>query len=189
VRFASIGLALVLVGCGPSVQSIYEGNVRFEHCYRLDLDREIAPSHRQACWSEWTSTYAYGQTRDKVEYARRRLRYLAAGETSPPSLDLTPRGDPLAPDSREPVAPRPLSVHAPPPTLETAPPPSRPAPPPSASAAPPQVQLPQRGCVDGCGATYTVCTEPCRGTTAEAPSRCVECERDYGSCVRRCFDR
>ena len=24
--------------CGPSVQSIHEGNVRFEHCYRLDLE-------------------------------------------------------------------------------------------------------------------------------------------------------
>lgn len=29
--------------CGPSVQSIYEGNVRFEHCYRLDLDTSDIP--------------------------------------------------------------------------------------------------------------------------------------------------
>src|SRR5687768_4415792 len=42
-----LGLALA---CGPSVQSIHEGSVRFEHCYRLDLDLDIAPGHREACW-------------------------------------------------------------------------------------------------------------------------------------------
>jgi hypothetical protein len=43
----------VSAGCGPSVQSIYEGDVRFEHCYRLDLELDVAPSHRQACWTSW----------------------------------------------------------------------------------------------------------------------------------------
>ena len=67
-------------GCGPSVQSIHEGTVRFEHCYRLDLDPAIAPTHRLACWRDWSQVHAYGQTRDRIEYARRRIRVLAAGE-------------------------------------------------------------------------------------------------------------
>ena len=78
------------VGCGPSVQSIYEGNVRFEHCYRLDIDPHIAPTHREACWREWKQTYTYGQTRDRVEYAERRIRALASGDDRRPVLDTRP---------------------------------------------------------------------------------------------------
>src|SRR5664279_5049259 len=60
--------------CGPSVQSINEGNVRFEHCYRLDLEVDAAPTHREACWKEWLGLYTYGQPRDRIEYARKRAR-------------------------------------------------------------------------------------------------------------------
>ncbi len=168
------------------MQSIYEGNVRFEHCYRLDLDREIAPSHREACWQEWFAAYTYGQTRDKIEYARRRLRYLAAGETSPPGLDLS-RTDSLVPAGSE-LTPTPLSVSAPPPTLAEPVPSDAPASPTEAASSEVRPQLPGGRCVDGCATAFATCTEPCRGAAAEAPSRCVGCEGDYGRCVRRCFE-
>ena len=82
-------LAAAVGGCGPSVQSIREGNIRFEHCYRLDLDQNIARTHRLTCWRQWVDSYAYGQTRDKIEYARRRARYLAAGSGGATRLDLS----------------------------------------------------------------------------------------------------
>ena len=182
-----MAVALAGVGaCGPSMQSIYEGDVRFEHCYRLDLDRQIAPSHREACWREWFATYSYGQTRDKIEYARRRLRYLAAGETSPPGLDLS-REEASAPPGGE-ARPAPLSVHAPPPTLAAPAPSALPPTPVSAASVGVRPRLPGEPCVDGCATSYATCTEPCRGAAAEAPSRCVGCEGDYGRCVRRCFE-
>jgi len=189
VRVGSCVMAAALAGvcaCGPSVQSIYEGNVRFEHCYRLDLDREIAPSHREACWREWSETYAYGQTRDRIEYARRRLRYLAAGETSPPSLDLS-RVGPAASVSRETTL-APLDVRAPPPTLEGPPAPTAPAAPEVPASAQVEPRLPGEACMKACATHFATCTEPCRGRAAEAPSRCVDCEGDYGRCVRRCFE-
>ncbi|HOU92507.1 MAG TPA: hypothetical protein PLU22_15750 [Polyangiaceae bacterium] len=189
MRVVSWVMAASLAGigaCGPSVQSIYEGNVRFEHCYRLDLDREIAPSHREACWREWSEIYAYGQTRDRIEYARRRLRYLAAGETSAPSLDLS-RAEPAASVSRE-AAPAPLDVRAPPPTLEKPPAPTAPTAPEAPASARVEPRLPGAPCMEACATSFTTCTEPCRGGAAEAPSRCVGCEGDYGRCVRRCFE-
>lgn len=166
--------------CGPSVQSIYEGNVRFEHCYRLDLDREVAPSHRAACWQEWTETYAYGQTRDKTEYALRRLRYLAAGETSPPTLELERPAAGQRPEAASPS----LNVHAPPPQLAT---PSDGAPlPPSGSLTSPEP--PRTTCVEGCRSTYTGCLGACAGTTSATSRNCLDCERDYDHCARRCFE-
>lgn len=58
--------------------------MRFAHCDRLDLDRHIAPSHRLHCWREWRRVYTYGQTRDRVDYAQRRIAVLVSGDTSQP---------------------------------------------------------------------------------------------------------
>jgi hypothetical protein len=178
LAFALLGGALV--GCGPSVQAVYESNVRFEHCYRLDLDRDTAPSHRQTCWNEWVRTYNVGQTRDRIEYAKRRLRYLASGETSPPPLNLDAASQPEA----APEAPAPTNLHTPPPALLKAPEP----PAPSASAsAPPGPQLPKDQCAGECAESYRACVSPCNGADADVPSRCVGCERDYARCMQRCF--
>ncbi|MBN2192740.1 MAG: hypothetical protein JW751_07965 [Polyangiaceae bacterium] len=168
--------------CGPSVQTIYEGNVRFEHCYRLDLDREVAPSHREVCWREWVETYSYGQTRDRVEYARRRLRYLAAGETSPPGLVLAKPDAGTSEDGKGSGASR--TMHAPPPTL-TEPsddPPSRAAA--SASSAP---SLPGQPCVGVCATTRAACVRPCQAGNGRRQD-CEGCDQDYGRCMRRCFE-
>ncbi|HEY6725627.1 MAG TPA: hypothetical protein VI197_16440 [Polyangiaceae bacterium] len=107
------------LGCGPSIQPIHEGGVRFEHCYRLDLDAKIAPAHRHACWKQWLEVYSYGQSRDRLEYSQRRLRDLESGDPHPPQLNL----DHL--EAREArqfymATPAPTSVHAPPPPVATA---------------------------------------------------------------------
>ncbi|HEY5958341.1 MAG TPA: hypothetical protein VIV60_17375 [Polyangiaceae bacterium] len=77
---ASTSGAIATTACGPSVQFIYESNIRFEHCYRLDFDEQIAPPHRRACWAEWLSLYSAKQTQDRVEYAQRRIRAIDSGD-------------------------------------------------------------------------------------------------------------
>lgn len=175
-----------LGACGPSVQAIYEGNVRFEHCVRLDLDREIAPSHRHACWSQWVQTYSYGQTRDRVEYAKRRLRYLAAGETSPPGLDLSSDAG-----SGEPTvalnAPNPTDLHSPPPTVVKSAPPAAVSATEEVAMKAPAAPLPHALCGDTCAGTYRACVSPCYGSGTKIPSQCVACEKDYQRCMQRCF--
>ena len=44
----------------------------------LDSELGVKTAIRRACWSEWLSFYTYGQTLDRVTYARRRLERLRA---------------------------------------------------------------------------------------------------------------
>jgi hypothetical protein len=74
---------LAVHACGPSFEAIQEGDLRFAHCDRLDLDPNIAPSHRLHCWREWRRVYTYAQTRDRVEYAQRRIAEVVSGDTRP----------------------------------------------------------------------------------------------------------
>jgi hypothetical protein len=180
----ALGLGITLaLACGPSVQSIYEGDVRFEHCYRLDLDLNIAPTHREACWKQWLGSYTYGQPRDRIEYARRRVRAFADGDLSRPSLD--PGSS--RPERREYylVVPDPTSLHAPPPSLATqvandaGPPPAPPPPPPSAPGA---------TCSAACDSSWQSCKAACGPDGGTSEAACKSCEPDYKRCMRRCFD-
>ncbi len=92
-----MGSVVVLAGCGASYQRVYEGDVRFEHCYRLDADPTISRDQRLACWSDWSKEHTLGQTSDRVTYARRRQTALQAGEAelAGPSL-VTGRPAPVA---------------------------------------------------------------------------------------------
>jgi len=111
MAFGAVGL--LAVGCGASYQSIYEGEVRFEHCHRLDEEPEIPLTQRRECWREWTKFYTYGQTRDRLEYALRRQRELTA-KIENPNADIANAPD--ASNVNEPVAaPAPTSPFAPPP--------------------------------------------------------------------------
>lgn len=184
--------ALVAFGCGPSISSIYEGNIRFEHCYRLDLDLSIAPSHRLACWREWANRYTYGQTRDRLEYARRRALALEAGDTARPRLDLASESTAAAHSNGD-EPPMPTSLHKPPPPILPAsapPPPVATSSAPPASAAPPDaVEPPQAspGCTADCRANWRACTQPCREEGAKGQARCAPCDLDYRSCMQRCY--
>jgi hypothetical protein len=174
--------------CGPSVQSIYEGNVRFEHCYRLDLEVDTAPTHRRACWSEWLSMYTYGQPRDRIEYARRRLHSFANGDTARPTLDV---GDDKQAEARQfyLVVPAPTSVHAPPPPIATrwyGDAGTAPAPPTTEQVAAP-VSAPQDKCNDACREKLGNCQHDCTPDGGKPDPACKICESDYKTCMKRCF--
>ncbi len=75
----AVAMALGGGGCGASIQAVYEGNVRFEHCMALDAQAEVTPVIRRACWVEWVQFYTYGQTRDRVVHAQIRIQQLNNG--------------------------------------------------------------------------------------------------------------
>jgi len=183
----AVAVAASLAGaasCGPSMQSIYEGDVRFEHCYRLDLEQDVALTHRQACWSTWLGRYTYGQSRDKIEYARRRVHAFGSGDADRPQLRL----DETQPqrDARQfyLVVPAPTSVHAPPPPIATRVNVAEPAP---ISSAPSLAKAaPGEGCADECRAAFTSCNQAC--DPAAKSAACKSCDPDYKKCMQRCFD-
>jgi hypothetical protein len=133
----AIVVGILTAACGPSVQYIYESNLRFEHCYRLDYDQTIAPSHRHACWVDWVDRFAKGQTRDRVEYAVRRIAAIDSGDGAALTLHVGENADAGPVAARAAPAPAPTNVHAPPPAVIQAPFPSPPdaGDPPPASAA------------------------------------------------------
>jgi hypothetical protein len=171
------------------VQSIYEGNVRFEHCYRLDLDVNIAPTHRLACWREWLRVYTYGQVRDRIEYARQRAGALEQGDTSRPPLNLIAG---RRPEERSWYLsePAPTSAHAPPPPMWKAESPATPpAPAVSVEGPPKPPPTPGETCARDCRDEHTACNSECAGdAAAEKPKKCRSCEADYKKCMRRCFE-
>jgi hypothetical protein len=181
-----LGPALT-ASCGPSVQSIYEGDVRFEHCYRLDLELDVATSHRQACWTTWLDRYTYGQSRDRLEYARRRVRAFTTGDTDRPALRV---GENQQTDSRQfyLVVPSPTSVHAPPPPIATRvnavpePPDSNSAEPGKSSEKP----APGEDCAGACKTSFSSCNQAC-DPAAKSPA-CKSCDPDYKKCMARCFE-
>jgi len=186
-RWAVVALLVLLAAgaCGPSVQSIYEGNVRFEHCYRLDLEVDTAPTHRQACWTEWLGMYTYGQPRDRIEYARRRAQAFASGDANRPSLDI---GDSSTRKSEARqfylVVPSPTSVHAPPPPIATRWYADAGSPP---AATTEQAEAPSDQCVAGCRGKHTECEESCATDAGKADPGCKPCDPDYKACMKRCF--
>lgn len=173
-------------GCGPSVQSIYEGSVRFEHCYRLDLERDVATSHRQACWTSWLDRYTYGQSRDRLEYARRRVRAFATGDVDRPVLHV---GQAQQQDSRQfyLVVPAPTSVHASPPPIATRTHVIEEAPlSPPDSAKVSEHPAPAEDCAAACKGSFSSCNQAC-DPAAKSPA-CKSCDPDYKKCMQRCFE-
>ena len=179
-------MSLAVLGassCGPSVQSIYEGDVRFEHCYRLVLDLNIAPTHREACWKQWLTSYTYGQPRDRIEYARRRVRAFASGDLARPSLETNAD----AASARRQfylVVPEPTSAHASPPPLATAVPSAMP----SDAPAPETPRTPSANCTSACESAWRSCKNACAPDGGASETACKSCEPDYKRCMKRCFE-
>lgn len=178
--YAIGGIALgALVSCGPGLEAIHESNLRFEHCYRLDMDQRIAPSHREYCWRDWNQTYAGDQPLDRIEYARRRIVALESGDSRLVSVHHETFGGgrvfeevgEAAPTSRM-AAPAPTSAHAPPPKTEPAP-----------AIPPPVVSKPGDACTVACSSALSDCMRPCDA----AKTVCERCNEDYRACMRRCF--
>jgi hypothetical protein len=100
-----------LTGCGHSIQAVYEGDVRFEHCMALDARPAVKHRLRKQCWKEWVAHYTFGQTRDRVLHAQLRIHQLD-GSTS---------FGPESARAEEPLkAPGPTSALSPPPMFDTA---------------------------------------------------------------------
>src|SRR4051812_17377322 len=79
------------LSCGASINAVYEGDVRFEHCMAIDAQPGELAESRKTCWDEWVKYYTFGQTRDRVDYARLRRRQLSdtadgAAAWAPPAL-------------------------------------------------------------------------------------------------------
>jgi hypothetical protein len=176
------------VACGPSIQSIYEGDVRFEHCYRLDLDPNITPSLRETCWREWVRSYTYGQTQDRANYARQRVLQLES-QPEETAMMLDPPPDPAGP-----VPPGAAAVPAPADHVS-----AHRTPPPTAQAQSALVGQsvsatgsdvpPAEACASTCRQTWATCS-PARAFPGEIVSESsgAECNRAYSRCMRRCFD-
>ena len=176
---------MLVLGCGPGLEATHQSTLRFEHCYRLDMDPKIAPPHREHCWRDWTESYSTGQPLDRVEYARRRISTLESGDTR--LLTVHSPGHPegrvfeeLPSESAAPMAaPAPTSAHAPPPKTEPAPNQS----PPADSANKTSAQ-PGGACTAQCGSTLDDCNRLCNAKQAD----CAACAEDYRRCMRRCFE-
>jgi hypothetical protein len=101
------------VSCGASIRALYESDVRFEHCMALDAVADVKPTIRRACWEEWVSFYPFGQTRDRIDYARQRKQELGAAS----DFD---EGDEARRRALASASPYPTNASAPPPsTLAT----------------------------------------------------------------------
>ena len=166
----------LLAACGASIQAIYEGDVRFEHCMALDSTRHGKPTIRRACWQEWIKFYTFGQTRDRVEYARLRERQLSNAS----DFD---EAD-WAPSESKTVSavPDPTTALAPPPMMlavdggaqvDAA------LMPPSAEADQPP---PRADCAGECEQTWNFCQQECKAPACEKT-----CTGKYKRCMRRCF--
>ncbi len=207
VRSASLAIGLCVFACGPSLTAVHEGSVRFEHCYRLDLDTQVVSSHREACWKGWLTSFTYGQPRDRIDYARTRLSELQKGDPSPPALRT---GSERRPEQRQfyLVVPTPTSVHAPPPPVATvwreedggAEPNAA-----DAGSAETITTPPAATCADDCRGEWESCSAKCAadagptdaGVSDAGPSNagpsdagageCAPCTKPYLTCMKKCF--
>jgi hypothetical protein len=176
-------LLALSTACSLTYQSLYEGDVRFEHCYRLDDEKQVPVAEKQRCWREWNQKHTYGQSRDRVEYAIARERALgqaqASGESTGPRGLVFPGGIIWAP--------QPTSAFAPPPQFMSrdagASDTEHPA---VASFAErttgPPSSAPGATCGGACGKAWVQCGEQCKVNGCQA-----NCDDRYRVCMRACF--
>lgn len=190
-------LLVALVGCGPSFQAVYEGNARFEHCYALEENPQVAMPQKATCWREWSEHYTYGQTRDRIHYATARYVALTEAREIPTDEALMMAAPGETPRRSSITAPAPTNAFAPPPktldqsaetktTSAMAPLPTM-----VLDAGPPPAPLPAAACTDTCGGAYKACggnhCEGDAGASSSTSSKCVACQKTYRTCMRGCF--
>lgn len=167
---------------------MYEGDVMFEHCYRLDIDAAVPVSEKRACWDRWLATNTRGQTRDRVEFAAGRSRALLAGPTASGIAFLRvadPRvAEPASTSGAAVACPLPETpFEAPPSTLTAAPAKATTAPatralvPATATSAP----SPRKACFDACAAELSTCASKCG-----SPRCSQKCAEDVKRCMGGC---
>lgn len=169
--------AVTVAGCGPSFQAVYECDVRFEHCYAVDLGGGSVDAKKD-CWREWLHDYTYGQSSDRVEYAATRFSELSLDPTLP-TLDTGSRPK----RARSAAAPMPTSAFAPPPNLAESSKAASDPPPPAAEpvAAVAGARAPGEECTAQCTQSWTSCRQGCKD------GACNGCDHAYRACVPACF--
>jgi hypothetical protein len=183
LRFLTAGLlGLGSASCGASIQAVYEGDVRFEHCMALDSRPDVKPASRRICWDEWRSFYTFGQTRDRIEYAAIRDRQLNS------AVDFD-EGDVKVARSSSASDNDPTSALAPPPMLiAVVDAGAAPVPPPAATpvaataVAEVAVAPPAADCATDCKQTWAFCRDECRTAACDKG-----CSSKYKRCMKRCF--
>lgn len=178
--FAALGFSS-LAACGASINALYEGDVRFEHCMSLDDSSEIKPTIRTACWDEWLQFYTFGQTRDRIEYAKSRMRQLRSGNDTMVAEVQTNTSHPTE------AVPEPTTALAPPPALLVVdagtPPPEDPG---TNEPKPPGAE-----CSGKCDATWAKCKKECVTPMCNRQTCISKCEKackdEHASCMRGCF--
>lgn len=178
VRALTAASTLALAaGCGGvGMRSVVEGDMRFEHCYRIDDDPSTPLPGKRACWADWTKNYTKGQDRSRIKYARERIHVL--DDVASGTLAVAPVGTPIGADSAA-ACPPPSSPYVPPPSL-------------AASASPKTngevsaVNVPSakwQACSEGCTKTWRGCVSPCNATTP-----CLsECDTAFHGCMKTCL--
>jgi hypothetical protein len=189
--------------CGPSFQAIYEGNVRFEHCYALEENPQKPMPDKADCWHDWSVHYTYGQTRDRIQYAIARYVALSQAPNSPTDEAMMMAAPGMTPRRSTISAPAVTNAFAPPPKVFGEPDASAPGEASVLSTAPgleagapaplPGPALPSSDCGDKCGSTFRTCNDECERTPSKgdggAPKKasCRACEPTYKTCMRACF--
>lgn len=170
-----------LTACGASIHALYEGDVRFEHCMSLDDNADVKPTIRTACWDEWLKFYTFGQTRDRIEYAKNRMRQLRSGDDQGTPELLASQSHPTE------AVPEPTTALAPPPmmlVLDAGPTETEKEP--DNSAKPPGAE-----CTSGCDATWAKCKKECVTPMCNRQTCITKCEKtckeEHATCMRGCF--
>lgn len=164
------------LSCGTSIQAVYEGDVRFEHCMAMDSRSDVRPTIRRTCWEEWQSFYTFGQTRDRTEYASFRVKQLSVMNDF---------------DEAESSAAKRTSSVVPDPTTALAPPPMMMSTPTDGGvqaivdgggdAATNDAPAPTNACEGACEETRRVCVQQCKTPICEKG-----CASGYKRCNKRC---
>jgi hypothetical protein len=178
--------------CGPSFQVVYEGDARFEHCYAIDDTPTIAMQEKTDCWTEWTKSYTYGQTRNRIDYALTRakaLQEVPGAPTDEAIMSAAPGGG----STRVLGQDEPVTTNAfatPPKTMSEGDGGLEASAPEKTSmeaiaVAPSKVATapiaPSETCTERCHATWQGCEAACKGGV------CKLCDRSYNGCMKRCF--
>lgn len=152
------------LGCGPSMRTLVESDMRFEHCYRIDDDPQAAVDEKRRCWREWTARYTKGQERSRVSYAKDRLRVLDGVPASPAAP---------SPTTAAVACPPPDSPYAPPPPIAT---------PSGASQAANGAPI-----WPVCGQSCTDAWRACMGPCGPGSGCVVECDVRFKDCMKGCL--
>jgi hypothetical protein len=195
------------LACGPSFQTLYEGNARFEHCYALEENPQVPLPEKAACWRNWSEHYTFGQTRDRIHYATARYVALSEAHDMPTDEALMMAAPGETPRRSTITAPAPTNAFAPPPkVLDPAglsishmnDPTGVPAvvdagvaaiPTDAGAASLPVVtsSLPSATCSDRCGSAFRTCNGDACERDAGPPAKCEACAKTYRTCMRDCF--